>query len=484
MGETTAKRSIWERRAYRAATAANVVLSVALAILLAVLVNALAARFPVRRDFSRARAHSLSPKTCHVLRRLDQPIAVTALVETDFELFQEIRALLRASAAEGAMLRIRFVDPDRDLSAARALARRHGLTEANVLVLERDGRAAVIDARKMMDYDYWPLVEGRAKVRAAFRGEQLLTAAILGLDQSAPPLVGVTAGHGEGDLNQFGPSGYSRLGLTLRRDALRTVKLDPDAAIPEGCGAVVVLGPARPFPAIAVEALRRFLDRGGRALILLEPGRRSGLEGLLEAWGVRVGSGTIAAPDRVGRELLVTGFADHPATVRLRNLACTFFDPRPVEPRGSEPGADRAWRATVLAAGPENGWLENDPDQVPPRFDPESDRAGAIPLAVAVEEDIPAGLKPGRPAARLVVVGDADFVANGALTGGNEDLFMGALNWLLEREHLAAVSPKVPDEIRLDLDRRQRRLLFLIVGVGFSGAALLVALLVAAARRR
>ena len=40
---------------------------------------------------------------------------------------------------------------------------------------------------------------------------------------------------------------------------------------------------------------------------------------------------------------------------------------------------------------------------------------------------------------RVVVIGDSDFVSNAALTGGNSDFFMSALNWLLERAELMAI---------------------------------------------
>lgn len=483
MADKTAIRSIWKRRAWRAATALNVGVSIALAALLFVLVNALAARFPVRRDFSRARYFSLSDKTRGLLREIPQPIEVTALLDTDYELFQDLRSLLREYEAASPRLRIRFVDPDRDLGLARSLARRYGLTDSNALVVEYGSRFAVVDARKMMDYDYWPMVEGRSKVRVAFRGEQMISSAIQGLLQPRLPLVFFTGGHGEGDIEQFNPSGYSRLALALRRDAIRVAKILPESAIPDGCDAVIVLGPTRPFAPSALAALRAYLNRGGRALFLLANGRSTGLESFLEEWGVRTGNARVAGPVLTGRELLVSDFGDHPATRGLRNMACAFYSPRPVEPLPEAGLADRL-RVTTLASSPAGGWIESDPAEDPPHFDPGEDRSGAASLAVAVERGIPAGLKVPLPATRLVVVGDADFAANGALTGGNEDFFMSALNWLLERDRLMALSPRIPDEIRMDMDAKQRRRLFLAVVAGMPGAALLLALLVALARRR
>ncbi len=483
MADKAAMRSVWKRRAWRTAATVSLWLSVALAIALVVLANALAARFPIRHDFSRARFFALSEKSRAILEQVKQPVTVTAVVETDFELYQDIRGLLREYAAANPRLAVRFVDPARDIGEARSLARRYGLAEANCLVLEMGGRFAVVEARKMMEFNYWPVVEGRSKTRVAFRGEQMVSTALGGLLQPMPPVVAFLTGEGEGDIENFSPSGYSRLGMALRRDALRAVKLPSGEAVPDACSAVVVLGPTRPFSPHALAALRAYLDRGGRVLFLVQKGRGTGLEPLFEDWGVRVSNNSVAGPALTGRELLVSDFADHPATRGLRNMACSFYSPREVRPLPEGSLADRL-RVTSIALSAANSWIETNPAEDPPRFNVKDDPPGPASLAVAVERGVPAGLKVSLSPTRLAVVGDADFVSNGALAGGNEDFFMGVLNWLLERDHLAAVSPRLPDEISMDLDPEQRRKLFLWVVAGLPGAALLLALLVAILRRR
>jgi len=44
---------------------------------------------------------------------------------------------------------------------------------------------------------------------------------------------------------------------------------------------------------------------------------------------------------------------------------------------------------------------------------------------------------------RLVVIGDSDFASNVHIqNGGNGDLFLNAVNWLAEEEHLINIRPK------------------------------------------
>jgi ABC-type uncharacterized transport system involved in gliding motility auxiliary subunit len=84
----------------------------------------------------------------------------------------------------------------------------------------------------------------------------------------------------------------------------------------------------------------------------------------------------------------------------------------------------------------------------------------------------------------MVVFGDSDFVSNGALAGGNQDLFMSALNWLIDREVLMAIAPKPLEEVKLELTRRQLSRLFWINVVGLPFVAVLAGLLVWFWRRK
>jgi ABC-type uncharacterized transport system involved in gliding motility auxiliary subunit len=144
-------------------------------------------------------------------------------------------------------------------------------------------------------------------------------------------------------------------------------------------------------------------------------------------------------------------------------------------------------RATVLATSTPDGWAEMDPAQTPPRFDEGVDRRGRIGVAVAVERGALRSIDVELSPTRLVVIGDSDFVSNGALkagAGGNADFFMSAMNWLLEREALMAIAPKNPIDLRLDMNRDQVRTAFVQV-VGFLPAiAALLGALVWIRRRR
>ena len=85
---------------------------------------------------------------------------------------------------------------------------------------------------------------------------------------------------------------------------------------------------------------------------------------------------------------------------------------------------------------------------------------------------------------RMVVVGTSRFVDNSDLAGGNLDFFMNSLNWLLQREQLVAVSPKTPEEFRLDMSPNQQMAVYILVMGGMPLAVAIVGLMVWLGRRK
>ena len=57
--------------------------------------------------------------------------------------------------------------------------------------------------------------------------------------------------------------------------------------------------------------------------------------------------------------------------------------------------------------------------------------------------------------ARLVVVANATFIQDNALTQGQQglDFISASLNWLLSREQLIGIAPKIPQTLTFTLER-------------------------------
>ncbi len=462
-----------------------------LAAVLAGMVHYLGARHYARWDWSRARFYGLSDKSKQVLASLDRDIEVVVFFQAGREVFADVDALLQEYRAASPRLRVSRVDPDRDLARTEELKQQFPLCEANTVLFHAGDRWHMVKESDLAARSPGPPGEDGA-APAVFRGEQLFTSAIQGVTQARRPVVYVLAGHGERALDNYDKAvGLADLARVIRQDniELRTLRLGEGRDVPADADALLVAGPRLRFAQPELDLLARYLDHNGRAVFLLDSRADTGLASLFGPWGLRVGDDLVIDPTRTltGRELFVTRYGMHPVTERLAGVTCILYLPRSVEAAEPGPGpavsADRP-RVVPLAFTSPAGWAETDPDEKPLRFDPGRDRRGPVAVAAAVERGPVPGIDVQIRPTRLVVFGDSYFVSNEALAGGNADLFMAAMNWLLSREELAAVAPKPVAKMRLRMTAAQLRWLAVLVLGVLPACAGGLGLLVGLGRRR
>lgn len=491
--QAISQKSIRQRRRWRVAVGLNVSLSLALAVLLVGLLNGLSARYYLRTDISRAGIYTLSDQTRYLLGSLTNAVDVIVFFQRGEEIYHDVESLLREYQYLSPMLRVEYVDPDRNLARTEELARRFEVNEPNVIIFHHEGRSRILTETDIMQYDFSGVRDGMAPARAYFTGEQAFTSAIHGVTQARRPQVYFLSGHGERRIDNFDPFvGYSSIAKRMQRDNmdLAVLVLGETPRIPEDADALIIAGPNRRISQPELDLIHAYLEQSGRVMMLVDSMTRTGLETVLARWGVMLGDDVVIDPNRTltGRELFLTEYGLHPITDRIRGVTSVFYMPRSVEPlpRQTATTSDQADKphVTVLAATSEAGWAERDPDQTPLRFDPDVDRPGPISVAVAVERGPVPGIDVQIRSTRMVVFGDSGFVSNGGLTGGDEDFFMGAFNWLLDRDELMAVAPRSVEQVRLVLDKHQIRQLLWLVVVGMPTAAAALGGLVWWRRRR
>jgi hypothetical protein len=180
-----------------------------------------------------------------------------------------------------------------------------------------------------------------------------------------------------------------------------------------------------------------------------------------------------------------TEYSGHPVTARLSCTNTEFPYARSVRRalQTESATADQP-RVTDLVKTPATFWGETDPDTEHAVFDPATDLAGPLSLAVAVETGQPRGANVDLGVTRMIVVGSSGFVDNSSLTGGNLDFFMSALNWLLKRDQMLAVGPKLPEEFRIDMSVAEIRTVYGLVIVGLPLAVGILGLTVWIRRRK
>jgi ABC-type transport system involved in multi-copper enzyme maturation permease subunit len=440
----------------RTSGALNVAVSLVLVLLLGGLVNYLAVLHPVRIDVSAAGNSPLPGVVVKTLDHVKKPVQLILLSPDGDPVAILARRVVEKYRFAHPLLHVEMVDQSTDLSRTRDLVNQFKIRQPNVLIVSCGTRQQVLPIK---DLERVSPGETRPDLRGATPGAALeteLIAALQSVVQEKGPVVYFLTGHDERRIDDFSDfSGYSGIaGMIRERQAeVRALLLASAESVPEDCAALVIAGPARPLADWEVGKIRDYLARSGRLMVLVDSGSHSGLDALLEEWGIRLGEERIRdskSPSllisNAGRspavgmgEVPVIRYGRHPITDNLDGLVTSFYVPRPVEllfsntRRGSlNDHADRP-RVIELAFSSGKSWAEADRDQNPPRFNEGYDRPGPLSLAVCVEKGLSSELAMDIKPVRLVVCGDSQFAANACLAGANEAFFINALEWLQER---------------------------------------------------
>jgi hypothetical protein len=247
------------------------------------------------------------------------------------------------------------------------------------------------------------------------------------------------------------------------------------------CNLLIIAAPTKPLPELELQKIDQYLAQGGRLFALFNYAsirQPTGLEPILQHWGVNVGADVVQDPKHTitGQDLVVRNYGRHPIVNPLAQLSLQMVLPRPVgRVNWQNPPADAPQVDELAESGPDST-LASDPAE-PPR---------SYPLMVAVEQKPLAGVGNPRGITRMVVVGDSIFLGNYYIeAGGNRDFLGYVVNWLLDRPSLLqGIGPRPVTEFRLLMTQTQRReVRWLLLGA-LPGAVLLLGGLVWLVRRK
>lgn len=392
--------------------------------------NLLAVHFPWRWDATANKIHTLAPATRALVRGLPADVELLAVFQPSDPARAEVEPLLRRFAEAGGRLRYRFVDPDREA----LLVRRLGVTQDKVVVAVAGETSA----------------QSTGDPRSGI-SEGALANLLSRVTRTGPRTVYVVVGDGEPspeDLEDPRGLGVFARALADANFSPKPLLLSTASSVPGDALLVVLAGPAKPLPGHDTELLSAYLGRGGRLLVLLDPGEDVGLLPLLAPYGVVPGDTLVVDQQqvpffgaRLGVDPIVESFPEHPIThhfkeriVLLQARTIAWNDPgragvrgQVIAETGAESWAESGWREALT-----QGRVRKDPGE----------EEGPLPVVVAAT----AGKS------RLVVLGDADLARNANLdTFFNREFLLNAVQWLAGEDELIAERPRGLRPSRLEM---------------------------------
>ncbi len=412
-----------------------------IAIVLAVLVaaNILADRHNKSFDSTSNKRYSLSDQTAKIVKGLKQPATITYYDQSTR--FEQAKDQLDQYANLSPNVHVKYVDPDKSPElAADVKGKPYGTTIVQI---------------------------GDRKEEAKSLNEEGITGAFIRDLKTTVRTVCFVEGSGEHQIEDTDRNGYSHLKDLLAQDdyQAKSVNLVSKAEVSGECTVIVVGGPEVDYFPPEVDAIKRYVEGGGRALILLDPPLKIGrievsdndaLAKVLEDWGVTPEKNLVLDMNPIGQiaglgpqVALVTSYDSHAIVDDMKRRATGFPLTRSLEIKNSgKTTLQKLFSSseTSLATSKLNS----------PSIDPRDPQNTKGPLLIAAAGTYNTGKENSQ--GRFVVIGSSAWAANSFIGfNGNRDLALNAINWLSSDEDLISIRPKEREDRRITLTQAQMR---------------------------
>lgn len=404
-----------------------------------VVANVLADRYNKSYDGTANKRYSLSAQTAKIVKGLKQSATITYYDQPHG--FQHAKDLLDEYASLSPKVQVKYVDVDKQPELARSA----GIKDYGTAVVEIGARKE--DAKSMT--------------------EEGITGAFIRDLKNTTRTVCFVSGSGEHQIDNTERNGYSVFDSLLGKDeyTAKSINLLENAEVPGDCTALVVGGPTSDYQQPEVDAIKRYVEGGGRALFMLDPPLQMGhediaendaLTSLLQSWGVTLQKDLILDMNPLGQLVgtgpevaLVSSYDSHPIVDGMKGTATGFPLSRSLEINNTDKtSVTKLFSSSSSSLATKN--LGN------PRVDPNDPKNEKGPMAIAAAGTYNTGKTNSQ--GRFVVMGSSSWAANSFIRfNGNRDLASNTMNWLSSDEDLISIRPKEPEDRRVTMTSAQMR---------------------------
>lgn len=429
-------------------------------------------------DLTHEGIYTLSDQTLKTLKNLKQEVVVKAFFRSDDRAYTLVREALERYKSQTALLKVEMIDPIQDHAAVEKYK------------IKENGPRIVFTAEKQNDVHIQDI------------SEEALTNALIKLTSSNQTKIYFLTDHGELGIEDEQANGLSQIVKQLQNEGhvvesfsfikataskplSGAVDLKSDAPVvngavdfPKDAKAVIILGVQTALNPSEVEAVKRYLQQGGKLFVGFDATKQNGLEALLDEWRIHVRNDFVIEEAGEMARLpptvaLIRSYENHPITQNFREpMAIPFARSLDVTETQATIGAQtkalfKSEASTFGETAFEGGTVN---------FDAGQDVRGPLTLAAcATKEALPtaAGEKRSNEG-RVVVVGGSKFISNRlSVIKSNANFFLNALNWLTGEESKISIRPKARTASRILLTPEQN------LTVSFLSIYLLPVLLIA-----
>lgn len=432
------------------------------------MLNYLSFRHWKRFDLTKNKIYSLSDESKKVLKKLNKELQIYVLFDETDAIYDELNELLKRYENLSKNIKIKYINPKRNILEAKKLVEELEITQNNSIVVKSEERKKFIYGSELAEYDYTGMQWGQPPQLKAFKGEEVITAAILNVSETKQVKIGFIKGHNEYSIEDYDENGLyeAKENLIKRNYNVEEISLLNLTEIPSDYSLLISVSPKYPPLPNELEIIDKFIEKGGSFFLCLDPNfdqinkkiTPSGFEEFLKKYGIEIKQVLAFDPKKaipfVGAGYLyLDSFRFHKITDKMNKTPVLF--PLSIALGTLEPEqkdykthilietSDEAWGETDIGFLIKEGKISND----------EKDIKGPLQISVISE---------GR--GKVLVVGDGDFCTNGQIINlGNSAFFQNAVYYLSQKEELISIPPKPVERVAITLNRKQMRTIFIVI---------------------
>jgi len=435
----------------------NVVGSIVIFLAIASILAFISTRHNARVDLTEKGLFSLADQTRTVLNNLERQVTAYAFYKTSDQ--RGAQDLLDEYSYRSGSFRAEFIDPNEKPQ----LARQYQVSQYNTVVVE----------------------SGIKRETITDLNESNLTNAIMKVTRDLDKTIYFTTGHGEIDIADEGSQGYKMYtdGIKKENYLVKTINVAEEKKIPEDCSVLVIASPKADFFEFELDSIGKYIDRGGKLMVLIDPQWRPSLVEFLEKYKIQVGNNIVVDATGLGQLFgmgpevpLVSNYEDHEIFKEFNTM--TFY-PVACSVQPLDEGDSKVTSKSLFKTN-QSSWGETDYEQGRVSYNQDVDIQGPVSIAVVATKTIS-----GNKKAQILVVGDSDFAKNAYIkNSGNFDLSLNMINWLAEEEDMITIRPKEIDDRRVNLTQKESKTIMYISVIALPLVIIITGTLVYFRRRK
>lgn len=226
-----------------------------------IIINLAVSQFDVKFDLTKNKLYTLSEDTVSLLKGLNEDVDIYSVYQEGQEV-QVVTEILDKYASYSKHVHVSNVDPYKDPTFAAKYSQNGNEVSAGCLVVSTSKGSAVIPQDQVMDVK----VDSNSQTEyyTGVKVESSLTGTIRKLTNGLNEYAYELTGHGETALGDSLKTemGYSNI-------EVKSLDLLTEKAVPDDCSILVVNGPTSDFSSAELDAVKGYLEKGGKAFIAI-----------------------------------------------------------------------------------------------------------------------------------------------------------------------------------------------------------------------